>query len=375
MFAQLGLGAILEDRLTSRYGIDMSVQQERNAELARLGSIAGAISTIDLESASDSLSLGMLDAVLPQWVFDTLCEYRCPFTKLRGERVLLHMISTMGNGYTFPLQTIVFSCCVQAVAKQMGVPLRRAESVVATWGVFGDDIACPTVLVERLVRLLEILGFHVNSEKSFTDKYGTFRESCGHDYYCGHDVRGVYIKSLLTPQSRFVAINLLNEWSARWGIPLIRTIGYLRDSVRVMAIPAWMGPDAGIRVPLEAVRTGYTSVRVSRKKSYLFRYSRAVVPTLAVLEDSIAVPRNLNRVPRRFYNPSGLLIAAIGGYLRGGRIPLALKQGENPCYRTMSGATPCWGPSGEQVHLQGSGFWERWKTAVLVNLGFEDPEA
>ncbi|DAD51775.1 TPA_asm: RNA-directed RNA polymerase [ssRNA phage Zoerhiza.1_12] len=377
MFAQLGIGAILEDRLSSFYGIDLSLQPERNAELARLGSIAGAIGTIDLESASDSLSLGMLDEVLPQWVFDTLCEYRCPFTKLRGERVLLHMISTMGNGFTFPLQTIIFACCVQAVAKQIDVPLRRADSVVSTWGVFGDDIACPTIFSDRLCRLLEILGFHINGEKSFTDKWGTFRESCGHDYYLGHDIRGVYVKSLLTPQSRFVAINLLNEWSARWGIPLIRTIGYLRDSVRVMAIPAWMGPDAGIRVPVEAVRSGLTSVLSStkRKGSYLFKYYRAVVPSLMVLEDSIAVPRNINHIPRRAYNPAGLLIAAIGGYLRGGRIPLALKQGENPCYRTMSGVTPSWGPSDEQVQLQGSGFWERWKTAILVNLGFESPEA
>jgi hypothetical protein len=372
MFAQLGLGAILEDRLSSRFGIRLSDQPERNAELARLGSIDGAISTIDLESASDSMSLAMLDEVLPQWVFDTLCTYRCPFTKVRGERVLLHMISTMGNGFTFPLQTIVFACCVQAVAKQMGVSLRRTDSVLPLWGVFGDDIALPTPMSDRLIRLLNILGFQVNSEKSFTDKYGTFRESCGHDYFRGHDVRGVYIRTLRSPQSRYTAINLLNEWSARWGIPLRRTIGYLRDSVKVLAIPPWKGPDAGIRVPVEAVLTGYTSVFRGKqnKNSFLFRFYEAEVPALRVLDDVIAIPRHMNRVPRRFYNPSGLLIAAIGGYLRGGRIPLALKQGENPNYRTRSGATPCWGPTDEQVRSLGLVFWERWNTAVLDNLGF-----
>jgi hypothetical protein len=372
MFAQLGVGAILEDRLRSFYGIDLSVQPDRNAELARLGSIAGAIDTIDLESASDSMSLGMLEASLPDWVFETLLWYRCPRTIVRGEQVKLNMISTMGNGYTFPLQTLIFTCAVQAVAKQCNASMRRADLSWSPWGVFGDDIAVPSFMTARLIRLLNILGFQVNREKSFTDKYLTFRESCGYDYFLGHNIRGVYIKSLKTPQSRYIAINLLNEWSARWGIPLRRSIGYLRDSVRVLAIPPWVGVDSGIRVPLNALYSGHLHVyRSSRwRYSYLFRCYEAVVPSLKVLDDSIAIPRNLNRVPRRMYSPSGLLIAAIGGYLRGGRIPLALKQGETPCYRMRTGVSPFWGPTVEQISAQGSGFWERWNNATLDNLGF-----
>jgi hypothetical protein len=372
MFAQLGLGALLEDRLRSYFGIDFSNQPGRNAELARLGSIAGAIDTIDLESASDSMSLAMLETVLPDWVFETLLQYRSPLTRVRGEQVKLHMISTMGNGTTFPLQTILFSCIVQAVSKQMYAPMRRADLSWSPWGVFGDDIACPSFMTERVIKLLNILGFQVNREKSFTDKYLTFRESCGYDYFQGHNVRGVYLKTLKTPQSRCVAINLLNEWSARWGIPLRRSIGYLRDSVRILAIPPWVGVDAGIRVPLEVLRLGLVHVYRSNRwrYSYLFRYYEPVVPSLRVLDDVIAIPRNLNRVPRRAYNPSGLLIAAIGGYLKGGRIPLALKQGESPSYRTKTGVSPFWGPTVEQVRAQGSGFWERWNTAVLENLFF-----
>jgi hypothetical protein len=372
MFAQLGLGALLEDRLQSRYGIDFSKQPGRNAELARLGSIAGAIDTIDLESASDSLSLAMLESVLPEWVFDLLCMYRSPMTKVRGERVKLNMISTMGNGTTFPLQTIVFTCVVQAVAKQLGAPIRRADLSWSPWGVFGDDIAIPSFMTERVIRLLDILGFQVNREKSFTDKWMPFRESCGSDYFRGWNVRGVYLKTLKTPQSRYVAINLLNEWSARWGIPLRRSIGYLRDSVRILAVPPWVGKDAGIHVPVEALLTGYFDVLRSKKygNSFLFRSYEAIVPSLRVLDDVIAIPRHLNRVPRRAYNPSGLLIAAIGGYLKGGRIPLALKQGESPSYRMRTGVSPNWGPTVEQVRQQGSGFWGRWNNAVLENLIF-----
>lgn len=371
MFAQLGLGAILEDRLRSFFGIDFGSQPDRNAELARLGSIGQAIDTIDLASASDSLSLKMLQQMLPGWVYETLCEYRCDSTRVRGEQVQLHMISTMGNGFTFPLQTIVFSCIVRAAAAMHGARLGRANSDLTTWGVFGDDIACPCFITRTVIRLLEILGFEVNREKSFTDRWMLFRESCGRDYYCGHNVRGVYIKTLQTPQSRYVAINLLNVWSARWGVPLRRTIGYLRDSVRILAVPPWVSDDAGIRVPQRALLSGhFQTFRSSRwRYSYLFRYYEAFVPALRVLEDKIAIPRNLNRVPRRVMNPSGLLIAAIGGYIRGGRIPLALKQGERPCYRMKTGVTPFWGPTVEQVRSQEPGFWERWNSVVSDNLG------
>lgn len=317
MYAQLGIGAILEDRLQSYYGIDFAIQPSRNAELARLGSIGGAIDTIDLESASDSIGLKMLETILPEWFFETLLMYRSPCTRVRGERVKLNMVSTMGNGYTFPLQTIIFTCAVQAVAKQFGASMRRADLSWSPWGVFGDDIAIPSFMTGRVVHLLGILGFRVNREKSFTDKYLTFRESCGSDYFLGHNVRGVYIKTLATPQSRFIAINLLNDWSARWGIPLRRTIGYLRDSVRVLAIPPWVSEDAGIRVPLLALYSGHLHVyrSIRWRYSYLFKYYEAEVPSLRVLDDSIAIPRNLNRVPRRMYNPQGLLIAAIGGYI------------------------------------------------------------
>jgi hypothetical protein len=377
MFAQLGIGEILSGRLFSAFGIDLRRQPSNNVRLARLGSINGSISTIDLESASDSMALRMLDEVLPQWVLDTLMVYRCPATFCRGERVPLWMVSTMGNGYTFPLQTILFTCCVQAVAKQFVCPLGRADAPNAQWGVFGDDIILPSFMARRLCHLLDLLGFRVNGEKSYTDKYGTFRESCGGDFFQGHSVRGVYIKRLDTPQARYVAINRLNEWSALHSIPLRRTIGYLRDSVRIMAIPALAPYDAGIRVPVEALRSGFIHVYRSSKHrfSYLYFGYDPWVPSLSVLDDRIAIPRNLNRVPRRVYNPSGLMVSVLGGYVRDGKIPLALKQGENPRYRTKMSVTPFWGPDITQVDSHPLGFWERWKTAVLDNLGFEDPEA
>lgn len=369
MFFQLGLGQIITERLKSAFGIDLSRQPQRNVRLARLGSRDGSIVTIDLESASDSLSLRLCDAVFPDWFNYLLRLYRTPATLMRGERVELNMVSTMGNGFTFPLQTMLFSCVVRAVASQMNVKLSRASGRGARWGVFGDDIICPTGrFADRVIRLLTLIGFRVNREKSYTERYSRFRESCGGDFYMGHNVRGVYIKTLMTPQSRYVAINLLNEWSARWKIPLPRTVGYLQDSVRHLAVPPWAPIDSGIRIPNDLTLNRYGLWASVRRGSFVYRYYQAWVPQLRCLEDSIALPRGVYQLRRRMYNPEGLLMSFIGGYVNGSRIPIALKQGERPRYRMKTGIAPFWAPSVEQIRLHGSGFWGWWNTIVPFNL-------
>jgi hypothetical protein len=136
MFAQLGLGEIISARLKKFFGIDLSSQPKKNVDLARCGSIDGSVVTLDLESASDSLSLGVCEAVLPSWFYNLLCDYRTPFTECDGQKVELNMVSTMGNGFTFPLQTMFFSCIVRAVSSWWGCSLPRADEPESPWGVF-----------------------------------------------------------------------------------------------------------------------------------------------------------------------------------------------------------------------------------------------
>lgn len=368
MFFQLGLGQILTARLKSFFGIDLSRQPGRNVTLARLGSRTGKIVTIDLESASDSLSLRLCRRLFPKWFKYLLGLYRTPSTIIKGERVALNMVSTMGNGFTFPLQTMLFACVVRAVAYQMGVPLGRASNRGAKWGVFGDDIICPTEMSDRVIRLLRLIGFRVNGEKSFTERYGRFRESCGGDFYMGHNVRGVYIKTLRTPQSRYVAINLLNEWSARWKIPLPRTVGYLQDSVRHLAVPPWAPIDSGIRIPYDLTLNRYGLWYSFRNGSFYYRYYEAWVPKFRILEDRIELPRGVYQLRRRDYNPDGLYLAFLGGYIQNSAVPISLKQGERPRYRMRTGVAPFWAPSIQQVHLHAPGFWGWWNTIVPFNL-------
>jgi len=113
MFFQLGLGAVLEDRLRTYFKVDLRNQPFKNRRLAQLGSKTGNFSTIDLSSASDSISIELCRQILPGWFFDTLMELRSSQTEIDGRPVTLEMISTMGNGFTFPLQTIIFAVLLE----------------------------------------------------------------------------------------------------------------------------------------------------------------------------------------------------------------------------------------------------------------------
>jgi hypothetical protein len=109
MFAQLGAGHIIERRLLSAYGISMADQQFKNRELARIGSTFDDLVTCDLSSASDSMSLKMLKEVLPPHVFSMLGLLRSKSCSVPGVGyVELDMVSTMGNGFTFPCRPCSF---------------------------------------------------------------------------------------------------------------------------------------------------------------------------------------------------------------------------------------------------------------------------
>jgi hypothetical protein len=96
--------------------------------------------------------------------------------------------SSMGNGYTFETETILFFCTARAVAEELGLPWWEVTT-------YGDDITIGVEGVDLLVRSLAFLGFSTNTSKSY-DK-GVFRESCGKDYFLGYNVRPYFIRSLL----------------------------------------------------------------------------------------------------------------------------------------------------------------------------------
>lgn len=205
MFMQKGLGDYIRKGLR-RQGIDLN-DQTRNQELARLGSIDGQLMTVDLSSASDSISRELVFQLLPVCWFTVLDQLRSPVTVIDNEVHVNEMFSSMGNGFTFELESLLFYAITRAVAYFRGVS--------GTVSVYGDDIIAPAELFHDLTFVLNYLGFEVNPSKSFAD--GPFRESCGKHWHAGADVTPFYIRrpiSTLLDLTHF--LNQLRKW-AQWG--------------------------------------------------------------------------------------------------------------------------------------------------------------
>jgi hypothetical protein len=358
MFFQLGLGRLLEEWLVESFGISMTTQPDVNRWLASLGSMDGSTSTIDLSSASDSISLSLCRSILPDWFFETLMELRSASTLVDGEEVRLEMISTMGNGFTFPLQTLIFSSIIRAAHRVSGIPV--LGGVNRNWSCFGDDLICDTRAYRNVRRLLQLTGFTANPSKTFYE--GAFRESCGTDWLLGQPVRGVYIKSLDSVQDICVAINLLNEWSATSGIPLIRGVGLLVSWLRkFLPVPYADGHNAGIRVPFSFLKRG-DYIR-DENQSILYRRFESRHCSIHVKETEICTPKGV-KVLR--YNPDGLLWSFLHGELRNSMYNV---RHDKVRYYTKQVCTPYWDYAPQELPLiRGVAPWQRWETAVLINL-------
>lgn len=187
VLVQGAIGRYMFARL-KRYGIDLS-DQGRNRELAKIGSLTGDLSTLDLVSASDMMASAIVRELLPwEWWF-FLSTARSATVLLQGKTMELEKFSSMGNGFTFPLQSLIFYALASAVS---------GHDIVS---VYGDDIICHTDHSPRVMRLLEICGFEINRKKSYT--HGSFRESCGADYISGFDIRPWYHREVISPKDLF----------------------------------------------------------------------------------------------------------------------------------------------------------------------------
>lgn len=185
-FIQKGLGTAIRDRL-KRVGIDLT-DQTANQRFARAGSLRGLLATIDLSMASDTVAYNLVMQLLPTDWFNALDSVRSPVCRLPdGTYKILEKFSSMGNGATFELESLIFWALLKVVC---------CEDEERTISVYGDDLICPSDCFDRVVDALELLGFSTNKEKSFGS--GPFRESCGKDYWDGTDVRPVYIKDELS---------------------------------------------------------------------------------------------------------------------------------------------------------------------------------
>jgi hypothetical protein len=222
---QLSVGRLMRERLR-RHGVNLD-DQSINQRRAKLGSKFSSLATIDLRSASDTVAYEIVELLLPiDWVC-LLNDLRSVYTKWPdGSYRKNEKFSSMGNGFTFELESLLFYAICSAVAKDVSV--------------YGDDIVVPTEYFNISVEILEFFGFEINLSKSFSTGY--FRESCGMEVFRGIAVSPVYLRSL--PKTVDDVLKLHNRVSEFVGLdPYPRRDPWLRYLMKIRRrVPSLQGP-------------------------------------------------------------------------------------------------------------------------------------
>lgn len=251
MSLQLAAGIYIEGAL-KRCGINISDQQPKNKLLAYQGSRDGSLCTIDLKDASDRITPLLIKTLWPTEWYYLFMAIRSPEIEIdflgRKKSVTLNMMSTMGNGFTFPMMTLTLLALLYGAEASVG-QARSGYVDLSKHAVFGDDIICPNEHFELVTSVLRDAGLKVNSDKSFST--GWFRESCGGDYYKGYDVTPFYVEHLSHDAAIYIAINKVLNWQSLHNCYLYNTveilIGMLNMTTQPLYVPMWEDPFAGIQ--------------------------------------------------------------------------------------------------------------------------------
>lgn len=215
-FMQRGIGKLMLERFDTFTRRSLALQQDRNRLMAQLGSIDGSYCTVDLSSASDTGCRSMYRTILPaEWY--SWCEsvsassytLSTPVARILDvpDNVArrFELFTSMGNGFTFELESILFFSIVCAVIP--GTWVIRNGKKQLSWdhvNVFGDDLIFPTAYYGKVTEALQFFGFIPNLKKSFAT--GHFRESCGGDFFKGNAVRPLYISRRLVDGQAIISL-------------------------------------------------------------------------------------------------------------------------------------------------------------------------
>lgn len=279
---QRGFGQYIRSRL-KLFGVNLN-SQYRNQWLASMAYKFG-LATLDLASASDTIAVRVVEYLLPSAWVTILSMFRCPKTLVDGEWLEMEKWSSMGNGYTFELETLIFHALLYAVREmnedpKLGNDIEGYDDGSRTFiGTYGDDLIIDQRYYDETVHILELLGFEVNEAKSFGK--GCFFESCGKDYFCGTDVRPFFARRKYGKTSdaehAIYAAQLANRLSA-WctgryaGVQRdrrgLRTFDWLQESVKPeLRFRVPYGYEGGFHSALDAACPNYNR----RKGHWRFR--------------------------------------------------------------------------------------------------------
>jgi len=117
---------------------------------------------------------------------------------------VINKVSSMGNGFTFDLMTIVLTALTRVFDHQSTV--------------FGDDIICRADVADKVIENLQLVGFVVNASK--TNINTGYRESCGAHFVDGYGyVTSFDIKWITTPYELISTLNKVGILAQIYGDP------------------------------------------------------------------------------------------------------------------------------------------------------------
>ena len=216
MFTQKLLDGWLQDRIEDTIlGKFINFKdQALSGRMVLKASLDRELATIDLSSASDRLSLFVLERVfrMNPSILRAIHASRTRWLRLpNGECIELKKFASQGTAVTFPVQTLVFFIIAMAVATEGDVTMRGFRKCVNKVRIFGDDIILPNTGFADVVDLLHMCYLKVNVEKSFS--CGNFRESCGVDAFRGYDVTPIKPKTTISedPASELAVLDTSNN--------------------------------------------------------------------------------------------------------------------------------------------------------------------
>lgn len=279
LYFQKGVGSMIRKRL-KRYNIDLN-DQTRNQDLACKASRGSSLATVDFSAASDTISYWLVEFLLPKTWFDVMDRLRSQRGLLNDKFVQFEKFSSMGNGFTFELESLIF----YSLAKSF-VPSDHELSPFIS--IYGDDLVCPSEFIEGLTTLFRTCGFSLNKLKSYHTGY--YRESCGHHYWDGQRICPTYIRSSMKSTDSLIkvhnqatrthACNFGDEFEQLGLTKPIRILRNILQRQQVPMVPPHFG-DQGIVVPFDVALPS-----VSRKHGYGWKVGiRLSKKTISIEED------------------------------------------------------------------------------------------
>nr|QDH91181.1 MAG: RNA-dependent RNA polymerase [Leviviridae sp.] len=200
-----------DDFLPKIIGFD---DQVPNQELARQGSFDQRTATLDLSDASDRVSNQLVRSLMYRHphmsaAVDATRSRRAELPGASdgsvGGVIRLAKFASMGSALCFPMEAMVFTTLIfLGIQRSLNTSLCRRDlfRYAGSVRIYGDDLIVPIDHVHTVVQTLEHFGARVGMGKSFWT--GRFRESCGKEYFNGHDVSLVRVRQAFPTQRQDV---------------------------------------------------------------------------------------------------------------------------------------------------------------------------